>query len=388
MNKGLPHYVAMDRKPENGCEIQNAACIDSNIMIQLKLVKSKEDEERLESRRSDKEERTELNHGTKVVLDLTKPWNHTGREIIGDSAFASVATAVECMKKGNNFTGCVKTATKEFPMQELDDHVFVRRGERKALAHIDEHSKNTIMLAWVWLDRNRRFFITSAHGLEEGEVIFRERWRQLDPDPNAPAERVAIHVAQPASIASYYNGAGVIDYSNRVRQDELIMDRRLQTNEWDMRVGFGIAGIIFMDTFFFHQKTVGKEREDSCPNEFFSQLADEMITNTIGLREMRARNVSPTAELDSVEEEMTNNMPTLRSTIKTKAASGNNTDGSKKKAQGKCRGRCGKESTRVCSKCTHPTDPTQQQYWFCDPCKEGGCKKWLEHLAWHQENDA
>jgi hypothetical protein len=84
----------MDRKPENGCEIQNAACIDSNIMIQLKLVKSKEDEERLESRRSDKEERTELNHGTKVVLDLTKPWNHTGREIIGDSAFASVATAV------------------------------------------------------------------------------------------------------------------------------------------------------------------------------------------------------------------------------------------------------------------------------------------------------
>ena len=147
-------------------------------------------------------------------------------------------------------------------MQELDDHVFVRRGERKALAHIDEHSKNTIMLAWVWLDRNRRFFITSAHGLEEGEVIFRERWRQLDPDPNAPAERVAIHVAQPASIASYNNGAGVIDYSNRVRQDELIMDRRLQTNEWDMRVGFGIAGIIFMDTFFFHQKTVGKEREE------------------------------------------------------------------------------------------------------------------------------
>lgn len=69
-------------------------------------------------------------------------------------------------------------------------------------------------------------------------------------------------------------------------------------------------------------------------------------------------------------------------------ANGNNMDGSKKKAQGKCRGRCGKDSTRVCSKCTHPTDPTQQQYWFCDPCKEGGCKKWLEHLAWHQENDA
>jgi hypothetical protein len=25
-NHGLPMYVAMNRKPENGCEIQNAAC--------------------------------------------------------------------------------------------------------------------------------------------------------------------------------------------------------------------------------------------------------------------------------------------------------------------------------------------------------------------------
>ena len=89
------------------------------------------------------------------------------------------------------------------------------------------------------------------------------------------------------------------------------MNRRLQTNEWDTRVGFGIAGIICTDTFFFHQKTVGKEREDSCPNEFFSKLADEMITNTIVIREMRARNVSPTAGLDSGEEEMTNNMPNI-----------------------------------------------------------------------------
>ena len=52
----------MDRKPENGCEIQNAACIDSNIMIQLKLVKSKEDEERLESRRSDKDANIEVDN--------------------------------------------------------------------------------------------------------------------------------------------------------------------------------------------------------------------------------------------------------------------------------------------------------------------------------------
>mmetsp|Transcript_9378 Transcript_9378/g.14063 ORF Transcript_9378/g.14063 Transcript_9378/m.14063 type:complete len:173 (+) Transcript_9378:620-1138(+) len=35
-------------------------------------------------------------------------------------------------------------------------------------------------------------------------------------------------------------------------------------------------------------------------------------------------------------------------------------------------GRCLHQSTRVCSKCTHPTDPAQRQYFFCLPCKGKG----------------
>jgi Transposase IS4 len=40
INMGLPHYVAMDRKPEHGCEIQNCCDGISGIMMRLKLVKS------------------------------------------------------------------------------------------------------------------------------------------------------------------------------------------------------------------------------------------------------------------------------------------------------------------------------------------------------------
>jgi Transposase IS4 len=40
INIGLPMYVAMDRKPEDGLEIQNACCGHSGIMYQLKLVKT------------------------------------------------------------------------------------------------------------------------------------------------------------------------------------------------------------------------------------------------------------------------------------------------------------------------------------------------------------
>ena len=40
INIGIPQYVAIDRKPENGCEIQNAGDGVSGVMMRLKLVDS------------------------------------------------------------------------------------------------------------------------------------------------------------------------------------------------------------------------------------------------------------------------------------------------------------------------------------------------------------
>jgi Transposase IS4 len=42
INMGLPMYVAMDRKPEDGLEIQDACCAKSGILLQLKIVKTAE----------------------------------------------------------------------------------------------------------------------------------------------------------------------------------------------------------------------------------------------------------------------------------------------------------------------------------------------------------
>jgi len=45
INCGLPFYVAIDRKPEDGCEIQNSCCAKTGIMLRLKIVKSPAEEE-------------------------------------------------------------------------------------------------------------------------------------------------------------------------------------------------------------------------------------------------------------------------------------------------------------------------------------------------------
>ena len=45
INASLPQYIVIDRNPENGCEIHNAADVFSGIMMQLNLVKYSSEED-------------------------------------------------------------------------------------------------------------------------------------------------------------------------------------------------------------------------------------------------------------------------------------------------------------------------------------------------------
>jgi hypothetical protein len=88
INLGLPQYVAIDRKPENGCEIQNSACAQSGIMLRLRLVKTPDAEDP-----NGIEVGNGMLHGTAIMKFLVEPWAHTGRLVCGDSYFASVGAA-------------------------------------------------------------------------------------------------------------------------------------------------------------------------------------------------------------------------------------------------------------------------------------------------------
>ncbi len=71
---GLPEYVAIDRKPEKGCEIQNSACGRSGIMMRLQLVTTSDEE----VSRTTATESIFL-HETNVLKRLVLPWAVTVR---------------------------------------------------------------------------------------------------------------------------------------------------------------------------------------------------------------------------------------------------------------------------------------------------------------------
>ena len=119
-------YIAIDQKPENGCEIRNSACSESGVMLRLLLVNSEED-----SHLHTQENNEGLQHGTAILKYLVVPWANSKRVVCADSYVASVSSAEEMMRIGIRFIGVVKTATKTFPMAylssiEIDEAVEIK----------------------------------------------------------------------------------------------------------------------------------------------------------------------------------------------------------------------------------------------------------------------
>lgn len=112
--------MSIDRKPESGCEIQNACCGVSGIMMRLQLVTGVSDVNDTYS---------DVVHGSIVLKRLVQPWAQFGRIFCVDSYFSSVQAAETLKKIGLNYIGLVKNATKRFPKKDLSEHVFSNRGQ-------------------------------------------------------------------------------------------------------------------------------------------------------------------------------------------------------------------------------------------------------------------
>ena len=177
INHGLPTYVAIDQKPENGCEIQNAACGTTGIMLQLALVKGGASVYENVLAGDGANDGEILNHGTLVLKKLLVPWFQSGRLICADSYFSSVGAVEELGQVGLRFIGVVKTATKKFPMEYLKNIVLNNKGDRHGVVLRDQGPGQQIkMMAFVWVDRERRYFVCSASNLSEGQPYSRGRW--------------------------------------------------------------------------------------------------------------------------------------------------------------------------------------------------------------------
>ncbi len=203
INHGLPQYVATNRKPENGCKIQNAACGRSGVMIRLKLVKradlmGADDADEVAGNENN------LLHGTKVLKQVVSPWFGSSRIVCAESYFASVGAAQELFRNGLRFIGVVKTATRGFPKTFLTSVELESCGDLFPLKRLAGDDKPALG-AFVWMDRERRYFILTTGSLEARTPYVRCRWRHADQTPNAAPEQVMFSIQRQQIAEVYYS---------------------------------------------------------------------------------------------------------------------------------------------------------------------------------------
>ena len=241
------------------------------------------------------------------------------------------------------------------------------RGSRRGLLTTDE-ATGTQLLAFVWVDRDRRYFVSTASSLEEGAAIQRYRWSQLDKTtPNAEPERVEKNIAQPIAAETYYKGSGKIDQHNRHRQDTLQLERKLQTNDWHKRVNMTIFGMCVIDAFLLAKGccVTGSFSNPAC---FIELLAADLIDNDYDRISLRRRthhsNKKRSREVD---------IPALPLQVDTTIYLTNTTPTKRRKKgstsqckQGRCMVCKKAMPTTVCRECQRfQPDPSKKQFWCC-----------------------
>ena len=281
INHGLPMYVVIDRKPENGCEIQNAACGRSGVMIQLKVVKTAEEENASAVTDDDGN-----NHGTNVLRFLVEPWVRTDCCVCANSYLASINAVTVMRTMGLCFIGVVKTATKKFPMSYLSNLELVQHGDYKGLVARGTNGQPT-MLSFVWMDQQCCYFVASASSLDSGILYSCNRWRQVSLELDALPENVELTIPQPKATEVYYWTCSVIDQHNRHHQDNSKTNKKLETKKWDMRVNLTNFSMIVVDTWLVYSQVMGSTELQS---EFYVCLAEELIDDNINSRPQCRRN--------------------------------------------------------------------------------------------------
>ena len=176
------------------------------------------------------------------------------------------------MRLGMRFIGVVNTSSKQFTMVYLQALEFDKRGEWKGL-----RNATTSMYAFVWVDCNRRYFITNTSSLSHGTPYKIFQKRQVAPiEYQELPVRVEFTINQPKAAEMYYNTRGKIDNHNRRRNDTLRLERKVDTKDWYKQVNQIILGMIVVDTFLCYNQLVDRSEKEV---DLYIRLAEELIDN-------------------------------------------------------------------------------------------------------------
>lgn len=184
-------------------------------------------------------------------------------------------------------------------------------------------------------------------------------------------------VPQPKVCETYYSACSQIDRHNRCRQDDLKLERKLETKDWTFRVNTSLLAITIVYSWFLYSGAEGS-RGHMSTGKFYERLATELIDNAFDRPFLRdtTRNVAAAANIDALSSSTRRSngvgihlMPTRE---KRRTTEGKLTGYA---MQRKCRVCKSMKTTHICSACFASN---KSAVWLCRGLKGRTC--FAEHV--------
>ena len=125
-NIGLPHYIDINRNPENGLEVQNSAYGECEIMMGLNLVKGGSDHDNIENG---------VTNGAAVLMELVLPWLNTHRIVYAERYFSLVVASELLYLNGLKFIGDDSCQLLHLFLQGLEHVCLLMRRNTKNISN-------------------------------------------------------------------------------------------------------------------------------------------------------------------------------------------------------------------------------------------------------------
>jgi Transposase IS4 len=275
---GMPNVSKIKGKPVGvGLLFKDTCCALCGLMIFIEIQQGK-------VWSATQEYTTSWGLTTACTLRLVKNWHGTGRLVLGDSWFASLATAHALLGFGLWFTGIVKTAYSKYPLKWMKENVFNAQSARGALATfvttvtVGTSEMNMYAVGWYEPGRGKKplkCFVSSCGLDAPTEVYNKKRWKVTQGFSTVTKYVKAVPCCK--MIMTYFSANGAVDVHNQTRQGTLAMERNHPVHEWHFRWFCTMLGIICTNTW----KAIRyfKPNSETLP---FPEFADQLCCELTG----------------------------------------------------------------------------------------------------------
>lgn len=185
--------------------------------------------------------------GTYMILRTLSPYLMPGNSVCTDSLFSSVLSSAVALSKGATTVGAVKTASKGFPLFQLQQMnpapgKFVAM--KNTLEEPGQPKRDVVAVLWN-LPKPRTWICTTGTPAAPTQVkVNRSSENMKDLPPDTPPT-----IEGPMVAVVYNQRYPLVDQDNRFRQSEASIELNVRTRSAQARLLTTVLGMVLTDTF-------------------------------------------------------------------------------------------------------------------------------------------